>query len=366
MTRVTRRDAMKIIGGGAAAAAAGLVGAVGDAAAPEATATSANATPPTRAGGVQSPRPNKRALMSSWLEGHGPAGYAPAAFFLHFDPAFHRGQPAVDKHLEYFRQTDMDFVKIQFELPFPVRAEIVRPADWRKMPLYREDFYAPQLDVVKGLVKAAKKDALIVMTVYSPFMCADQTSKAMIQHLKDDPDSVGKGLDVITDSLTIFVKACIAAGVDGFYASTQGGETSRFGNTPVFRDHIKTHDLALMREMQRGTTFNIVHVCDYVAPYADPAPFVDYPGQVVNAPLAFGGRKYAPKELGAIFKRPYMGGMDRHGVLATGTSAEIVRTTQDVLAQAPPRFILGADCTVPSDIPWSNLQTAIATAHARA
>ncbi len=83
----------------------------------------------------------------------------PAAFFLHFDPAFHRGQPAVDKHLEYFRQTDMDFVKIQFELPFPVRAEIVRPADWRKMPLYREDFYAPQLDVVKGLVKAAKKDA---------------------------------------------------------------------------------------------------------------------------------------------------------------------------------------------------------------
>ncbi len=40
-------------------------------------------------------------------------GYVPAAFFLHLDGQHHRGQPAVDLHLEYFRATEMDFIKIQ-------------------------------------------------------------------------------------------------------------------------------------------------------------------------------------------------------------------------------------------------------------
>jgi len=34
-----------------------------------------------------------------------------------------------------------------------------------------------------------------------------------------------------------------------------------------------------------------------------------------------------------------------------------------VLAQAPERFVLAADCTVPGDTPWENLRTAIETAH---
>ena len=35
----------------------------------------------------------------------------------------------------------------------------------------------------------------------------------------------------------------------------------------------------------------------------------------------------------------------------------------EVLRQAPDRFVLGADCTVPGDIDWDNLRTAIDTAH---
>jgi uroporphyrinogen decarboxylase len=257
----------------------------------------------------------------------------------------------------------MDFVKIQFELPFPARPQIVKPADWKQMPLYRDDFYAPQLEVVKGLVKQAKSDALVVMTLYSPFMCAGQTSDLVTRHLTEDPESVKKGLEIITDSLVTFVKACITAGVDGFYASTQGGEAKRFNDPGYFRDYIKPPDLVLMKEMQRSTVFNIVHVCDYVESYADVAPFLDYPGQIVNSPLTFGAKKYSPKELSTVFERPYMGGLERHGILATGNTADVKRATQDVLNQAPDRFILGADCTVPSDISWNNLKMAIATAH---
>jgi uroporphyrinogen decarboxylase len=58
-----------------------------------------------------------------------------------------------------------------------------------------------------------------------------------------------------------------------------------------------------------------------------------------------------------------MGGMERKGILATGTSEAIQQAATDVLTQAPERFILAADCTVPSDTPWENLRTAIETAH---
>ena len=42
-----------------------------------------------------------------------PGTSVPAAFFLHFDQAYHRGRAAVDKHLEFFRATGMDIVKSQ-------------------------------------------------------------------------------------------------------------------------------------------------------------------------------------------------------------------------------------------------------------
>jgi uroporphyrinogen decarboxylase len=51
-------------------------------------------------------------------------------------------------------------------------------------------------------------------------------------------------------------------------------------------------------------------------------------------------------------------------VIATGTDEAIRRAVADVLRTAPDRFVLGADCTVPSEARWEGLRTAIATAHA--
>ncbi len=119
---------------------------------------------------------NKRDALLSLLDSNKKQDYTPAAFFLHFDDLYHQGQGAIDKHLEFFRHTGMDFVKIQYERTFPHKPEIKTADDWAKMPLYNEDFYEPQLKVVEGLVKAAKKDALVLATLYSPFMCAGHTT----------------------------------------------------------------------------------------------------------------------------------------------------------------------------------------------
>jgi uroporphyrinogen decarboxylase len=303
--------------------------------------------------------------MLSMLESEGPWPAVPAAFFLHFSPEFHRGHAAVDQHVVYFQHTDMDWVKIQYERPFPRRPEIRAPADWAKMPLYGRDFYEEPLYVVEDVVRMMRREALVVITLYSPFMSAGHTAgdAAITAHLQEDPEAVRVGLEAITESTLIFCRECIKRGVDGFYHSTQGREAGRFPDKSIFDRYVRPYDLAVMKELDRACAFNILHVCDYCGPYDDLTPFADYPGRIVNAPLHLAEGRASPGEVAELFRRPYMGGLDRHGVLVTGTDAEVEAEVQALLDEAPPRFILGADCTLPSDTPWDRVRLAIDLAH---
>jgi len=309
---------------------------------------------------------NRRDAVLALLDKGGTQPYIPAAFFIHFDPAFHFGPAAAQKHLEYFRATGMDILKIQYEKTFPQVPSIKRPADWAAMPSYAIEFYEPVLSAVRSLVKEAKREALVLMTLYSPFMCAGHTTSPsmLTAHLEENPEAVRKGLDAITGSLMRFVKECIRLGVDGFYASTQGGESGRFRDAGTFTRHVKPFDLVLMEEMKRACPFNILHVCDYNGPYSDLSPFLDYPGHLVNCNPRLTGRSLGWPEVARMFGRPCMGGMDRHGLIASAAPAEIGREVVRVLNEASRPFMLGADCTLPSDIKWENIRAAVDAAHA--
>ena len=215
-----------------------------------------------------------------------------------------------------------------------------------------------------GLQSMAGKEALIIMTLYSPFMCAGHTSDLqIIEHIKDNPAKAKKGLEIITESLMIFVKECIKLGVDGFYHSTQGGESQTLNNNALFRECIKPYDLILMEEINRSCDFNILHVCDYHGGYDDLTPFLDYPGHIVNCSLELGPGNLTAREVSQMFGRPFMGGLDRLGTIFSGSRDEIKSAVEAQCSQKSAKFLLGADCTVPSDIDWDNLKTAIAAAH---
>ncbi|MGE5603045.1 MAG: uroporphyrinogen decarboxylase family protein [Nitrososphaerales archaeon] len=309
---------------------------------------------------------NKRDLLLSLVDPNGKPDTVPAAFFLHFDPAYHAGQAAVDKHLEYFHYTDMDFVKIQFELPFPKQPQIRNPEDWSTLPFFGLDHYEPMLKVVEGLVKAAKNEALVILTLYSPFMlCNDMAGmESVTQHVEQDPDAFKAGISRMTESLLGFVRAAIRLGLDGFYTSTQGGEAGRLSDPALFDACVRPYDLAIMNEVNASCIFNILHVCDYALPYASLDRYADYPGHVVNAGLQMAdGSHLTGEEVAALFKRPFMGGLERKGVISKGTPDEIRRVVRARLDSAPERTILGADCTVPADTSWDNLRLAIQTAH---
>lgn len=307
---------------------------------------------------------NKRDLLLRLVHDPTPPATVPAAFFLHFDPSHHAGQPAVDRHLEFFRHTGMDFVKVQYEQTLPPAGSLRSPADWANAPLYPDEFFEAPAAVAEGLARAARREALVIMTLYSPFMWARRWGgeAALSAHLNEDPEAVKQGLDIMTANVLKLVRACRRAGVDGFYASTQGGEAGRFARPELFERYIKPTDLAVWDALA-GCEFNILHVCDYEAPYADLAPFRDYGGHVVNCSLRVGGQTLTPRQAAEFFGRPFMGGLDRLGEITSRDLREVRAAAQAALAQAPERFILGADCTVPGDTPWDNLKAAIDLAH---
>ncbi|MCK4853193.1 MAG: hypothetical protein KAT31_03000 [Bacteroidales bacterium] len=308
---------------------------------------------------------NKRDAVFGLLTDNKPQDYYPAGFFIHFGKDYNFGDAAINRHLEYFKFIDMDFIKIQYELTFPRLNSIRNPSDWLNMPLYKKDFYEPQLKIVKGLVDEGKSMAPVIITLYSPFMCAGHsiTDELLTEHLKEDPEMVKKGLDIITESVMIFVKECVKLGVDGFLTSSQGGEAFRSYDKSVFLDYIKPTDMRVMGEVNSACNCNILHVCDYAGGYDDLSPFLDYPGQIVNLDFKLGEKELRSAELYKMFGgRPIMGGMDKKGIITKGTEQEIQGEVSNVLGEAPPKFILGANCTIGTSN-WENIRIAVKAAH---
>jgi uroporphyrinogen decarboxylase len=307
---------------------------------------------------------NKRDAILNLINDTAQPHYVPAAFFMHFRPDHLEGRPAIDRHLEFFRATGMDLLKIQYEQVLPPSISITKPEDWANVPPCSPEFFEPTLHIVRELVKAVKSEAPVIMTLYSPFMWFRYLAETDVvtTHFRENPEAMKQGLDVMTENVLTLVSLCKQAGVDGFYASTQGGESFRFKGTDIFQKHIKPADLVVWEAIE-DSPVNILHVCDYHGGYDDLTPFLDYPGPIVSCGLTVGEQTLTPKQISAWFKRPFMGGMEREGIIASGDSDPIRSAVSDLLANAPNRFILGADCTVPSDTPWENLKTAIDVAH---
>ena len=131
-----------------------------------------------------------------------------------------------------------------------------------------------------------------------------------------------------------------------FTLQARAGRPSDSEPWDLFRKYIKPTDLVVWDEIG-SCPFNILHICDYEGGYADLSPFLDYPGQIVNSSLKLDDRSLTAKEVAHLFGRPFMGGLERKGVLATGDAQAVRQAAGAALAEAPERFILAADCTVP-------------------
>ncbi|MEO5426240.1 uroporphyrinogen decarboxylase family protein, partial [Bacteroides ovatus] len=88
-----------------------------------------------------------------------------------------------------------------------------------------------------------------------------------------------------------------------------------------------------------------------------------YPASIINPPIHLENGSVDLKHVQEVFKRPVFGGLDRLGVLVTGTLEEAKKEVDKVMDNAPANFILGADCTVPSNTDYDRLRAIIDYVH---
>lgn len=283
----------------------------------------------------------------------------PASFWYHFPEDQAHGQEAVRAHIDYYRQADLDFLKIMNEHPYRVENTIKNPIDWRKLKPARlsSDFFQAQLDQIKMITDALKGECLTTTTIFNPFSSGNHASGRLVtEHLKEDPESVNIGLGTIAESLAEFALACLDAGADGIYFSAQGGEADRF-TEHEFLEVIKPHDLTVLKAIKDKGELNLIHICrDNIRLHL----YSNYPGHVFNWAVT-APNNISLKSGKKLFNRTILGGMDNRGAIVNGSPQEIESAVHQVIRSFGPRnLILGADCTLPTEINIDNIRAAIA------
>ena len=281
---------------------------------------------------------NRRERILQVLDQSRPNAYVPAGFFLHFENKL--GRKAVQDHKDFYRATNMDFVKVFYEISVP-QIDIKSGKDWEKVPVYSEAFFAPQVAVIEDLAREFGKEAFILPTVYSPLALAHQTlgrGKDLKKLAEENPEAFGKAIKNLSLSIENYLRSAV-----------------------------RKWDKHVSEVANEIGEINILHICDYGTPFKNADAlyaFADYPASIINVPLNFSdGSTLNLKEAQQRFGRPIFGGLERLGVIATGSVEEAKKAVDKVLENASPNFILGADCTVPGDTDWEKLRAVIDYAH---
>lgn len=136
--------------------------------------------------------------------------HVPVGFWFHFGGDEAIGEACVNAHLKYYRETDLDFVKIMCDGYFPFPLPLIRKAeDWNRVkPLEADDpFITEQVDRAKAIVKEIGNERCVFYNVFAPFSslrfgagAVGLSEEQVMEHVRSNPNAVMRALDAIAQS----------------------------------------------------------------------------------------------------------------------------------------------------------------------
>lgn len=308
----------------------------------------------------------KRERVLAAIEGR-EVDCVPVGFSLHFPKGNERGQVGADVHLKFFRETDTDIVKIMNENLVPDVGEIRRPEDWDRIPVYsmKDDFMQNQLDLVKRILDQADPDAFMLGTLHG--ICAsaihpiearygyEAVRELFCTHYREKKQPMVDAFKRISDGMCQLAAAYKELGVDGIYYAALGGERHYFSDEE-FAELIAPLDRMILKASKDAGGKNFLHMCKddlNMERYRSYGGLVD----VVNWGVYETG--FSLEEGRSMFPgTAVMGGLaNRSGVMVEGTIEELKAEVKRIIRDfGKTSFILGADCTLPTEIPYERIR----------
>jgi uroporphyrinogen decarboxylase len=319
---------------------------------------------------------NKKQLVLDTLNNI-PAERVPVGFWFHFAQGdeFTKGltnptivQKNIDGHKKFFREFQPDFVKLMsdgfFEYPNSILIHAKSASELRQLKPVGADhpWISEQVKLVKTLTDSFGAEVATFYNIFAPatyfkFIFGDKGNKVLADFIAEDKDAVKHAFDVIAEDLAILSQRVISEGkADGIYFSVQNVQDLRV--TPeLYKEVVAPSEQKVLAGANKVSENNILHICGYEGSRNDLNLYTDYNAKAVNWAVTIENVSLAKGK--ALFGgRAVIGGFNNttSGLLYSGSKAEIESSTEQLIREAGKTgVILGADCTVPSDIDLERL-----------
>lgn len=299
--------------------------------------------------------------------------HVPVGFWFHFTGEEAMGEACVQAHLKYYRETDLDFLKVMCDSYFPYPLpRITCAADWKTLKPLTADhpFIREQVERAKAIVKEIGHERCVFYNVFAPFSSLRFGLEAMgvsdavlMADIKEDKNAVMHALDVIGQSNALLAELLITeAGCDGIYYCVQSGEYDRF-TEEEYKKIVRPSDLYVLEHANRFSENNIMHMCGWAGARNRLSLWQDYPAKVFNWAVHVEGMDL---EEGRFFAggRTTLGGFEtlwhdgfQQGIMYTGTKEEVQEYTRElILNHGKTGLMLGGDCTIDANIDWERIR----------
>lgn len=272
-------------------------------------------------------------------------------------------------HRAFYEKFQPDFVKLMsdgyFLYPNETLQKIKSAADFKNIrPLgLHHPWIEKQVELVKQLQKNFGDEVLTFYNVFAPARYLEWSlpiynKNSFGDFIAEDKEALKAGLAVLAEDLAALAERIIKeAGATGIYLSVQNIADSRI-TREVYREVFEPGEQQVLAAANAEGDNNILHICGYEGHHNDLNWYAAYPAKAYNwavtvedIALAAGKKIFGSKAVIGGF------GNTQEDLLYTGTEAEITAATAKILQNAGSTgVILGADCTVPSDIDLKHLE----------
>ena len=290
----------------------------------------------------------------------------PAGFWIHFPKGDEHGIAAVNAHMDFMKQTDTDILKIMNEnILYDGSSKIMCTNDIKKFKGFgkHDCIMKDQMEIISRICDQAAGEYPILATIHGLLASAfhetgfagNFTSMGYCLALfcRECPKEMKQVFETIAETLMEFVDCSLEAGADGIFYAALGGEKHYFTDEE-YEEFVLPYELKVYQYIQSKTKFDVLHICksgiDFER-YVPLKPTIVNWGVHINQLTLKEGAMLFPDSI-------ILGGFpDRHGVLVDGNSQDIDQATREILKEMKGyRFILGADCTLPTEISYKKIK----------
>jgi uroporphyrinogen decarboxylase len=237
---------------------------------------------------------------------------------------------------------------------------IKSPDDWSKLPLldpYKGSL-GNQLACLKLIIDQLGPTVPVIQTIFSPLSQAKNLvgNELLLVHLRQYPEAVAAGLNIIAESTRRFIDAANHTGISGIFYAVQHANYQLLSEAEYLQFG-KKYDLDIL-ELINEKWLNMLHLHGVNIMFK---LFTDYPFQVIN----WHDRETFPSlaEAKELFHGVACGGLQRQQTMELGTPKRVFSEARDaILATENKRFILGTGCVLQITTPGANIMAALQAA----